>query len=281
MEPPSSYSSFTRSDTRQRSTSIGAGISTERSYPEPAPKPSSMAFDFHEKLGYMVWEAGTKQMQDTFKSYGRIDVFRPYFDVEPSQVRIRLLRSFIPHRQCQMASSSDLYGPSMVVLTMVALLLFNMKSSGYVVQNGTLMGTSFLACFGSWLSLSGVLYVLCFLLGAEIQMLQLLSVFGYSLTSHCVVLLLTSIYHTSHEHLWFFVLVGIFCIPSSTRMSLLVSGNARIPTHRVVLASAAIALHTLLILYLHFGFHVILEEIDQIIDGTESDVMKYTFTFAS
>lgn len=25
-------------------------------------------------------------MKDTFKSYGRIDIFRPYFDVEPSQV---------------------------------------------------------------------------------------------------------------------------------------------------------------------------------------------------
>uniref|UniRef100_A0A0K0D4E9 Protein YIPF n=1 Tax=Angiostrongylus cantonensis TaxID=6313 RepID=A0A0K0D4E9_ANGCA len=205
-------------------------------------------------------------MQDTFKSYGRIDVFRPYFDV-----RIRLLRSFIPHRHSQMTPSPDLYGPSMVVLTMVALLLFNMKSSGYVVQNGTLMGTSFLACFGSWLSLSGVLYVLCFLLGAEIQMLQLLSVFGYSLTSHCMVLLLTSIYHTSHDHLWFFILVGIFCIPSSIRMSLLVSTNAHIRSHRVVLAGAALALHTILILYLHFGFHVILEG---------RLLLKFTFTYA-
>ncbi|KIH60419.1 Yip1 domain protein [Ancylostoma duodenale] len=92
-------------------------------------------------------------------------------------VRIRLLRSFVPRRPSQMNASPDLYGPSMVVLTMVALLLFNMKSSGYVVQNGTLMGTSFFTCFGSWLALSGVLYVLCFLLGAEISMLELVSVF--------------------------------------------------------------------------------------------------------
>ncbi|KJH50908.1 Yip1 domain protein [Dictyocaulus viviparus] len=256
----------------------------EKNLQEPINKPGFVDSDFHTKLGHMMWEAGSKQMKDTFTSYGRIDLFRPYFDVEPSQIRIRIFRSFIPHRHSQLLPSPDLYGPSMVVLTMVALLLFNMKSSGYVVQNGTLMGTSFFACFGSWLLLSGLLYVFCFLLGAEIQMLQLLSIFGYSLTSHCVVLLLTSIYHTSHDHLYFFVLVGIFCVPSSLRMSFLVSMNARISSHRMVLAGGAFVLHTALILYLHFGFHVILEEIDEIIDGAETDldhIVKHTLALSS
>ncbi|EYC44034.1 hypothetical protein Y032_0473g2082 [Ancylostoma ceylanicum] len=254
MEPPS-YP-YSEMDARQRTSSTGLGASTSNA---PPPKQDSIPFDFQSQLGHMVWEAGSKQMKDTFKSYGRIDIFRPYFDVEPSQVRIRLLRSFVPRRPSQMNASPDLYGPSMVVLTMVALLLFNMKSSGYVVQNGTLMGTSFFACFGSWLALSGVLYVLCFLLGAEISMLELVSVFGYSLTSQCLVLLLTSIYHTSHDHLFFFVLVGICCIPSAVRMGLLVCRHARIPSHRLILVGAAIGLHTMLILYLHFGFHVMLE----------------------
>lgn len=52
------------------------------------------------------------------------------FSVIGFKVRIRLLRSFVPRRPSQMTASPDLYGPSMVVLTMVALLLFNMKSSG-------------------------------------------------------------------------------------------------------------------------------------------------------
>lgn len=38
------------------------------------------------------------------------------------------------------------------------------------------------------------------------------------MTSHCVVLLLTSIYHPSHDHLYFFLLLGIFCLPSALRM---------------------------------------------------------------
>ncbi|PIO74325.1 hypothetical protein TELCIR_03668 [Teladorsagia circumcincta] len=161
MEPPS----YPYADTRQRaSSSSGLGTSASAA---PPPKADSVPFDFQSQLGHMVWEAGTKQVQDTFKSYGRIDLFRPYFDVEPSQVRIRLLRSFVPRRPSQMVTSPDLYGPS---------------------------------------------------------------------------------------------------------MGLLVCIHARIPSHRVVLAGAAIALHTILIFYLHFGFHVMLEEIDLIIDGTEDGI---------
>lgn len=70
-------------------------------------------------------------MKDTLNSYGRIDVFRPYFDVEPRQVRNRLVQSFIPRKPSQMHVSNDLYGPTMIVLTLVALLLCSMKSSGY------------------------------------------------------------------------------------------------------------------------------------------------------
>lgn len=80
-----------------------------------------------------MWEAGRKQVKETFSSYGRIDIFRPYFDVDPRQVRNRLIRSLIPRQPSQMSVSADMYGPSMIVLTMVALLLFSMKSSGLVI----------------------------------------------------------------------------------------------------------------------------------------------------
>ncbi|KIH52633.1 hypothetical protein ANCDUO_09336 [Ancylostoma duodenale] len=81
MEPPS-YP-YSETDARQRTSSTGLGASTSNA---PPPKQDSIPFDFQSQLGHMVWEAGSKQMKDTFKSYGRIDIFRPYFDVEPSQV---------------------------------------------------------------------------------------------------------------------------------------------------------------------------------------------------
>uniref|UniRef100_A0A1I7XI45 Protein YIPF3 n=1 Tax=Heterorhabditis bacteriophora TaxID=37862 RepID=A0A1I7XI45_HETBA len=96
---------------------------------------------------------------------------------EDDKLRSYLFESFVPGRPSQMTSFPDLYGPSMVVLTMVALLLFNMKSSGFVVPNGTLMGTALFTCFGSWLSLSSVLYLVCSLFGADISLLQLISSF--------------------------------------------------------------------------------------------------------
>ncbi|KHJ95352.1 hypothetical protein OESDEN_04708 [Oesophagostomum dentatum] len=80
MEPPSYPYSETA---RQRTSSTGLGASTSNA---PPPSQSSTPFDFQSQLGHMMWEAGSKQMKDTFKSYGKIDIFRPYFDVEPSQV---------------------------------------------------------------------------------------------------------------------------------------------------------------------------------------------------
>lgn len=148
------------------------------------------------------------------------------------QVRTRLIRSFIPRKPSQIQVSPDLYGPSMIVLTMVALLLYNMKTSGLVVkttgkmnfsskiislqwkikkihrfsrfflvfslktnifllyylitnsyhfriviQNGTLMGTAMFTCFGSWILISGALWLACFLLAAEQPFLTVLSSF--------------------------------------------------------------------------------------------------------
>uniref|UniRef100_A0A8R1HHV4 Protein YIPF n=1 Tax=Caenorhabditis japonica TaxID=281687 RepID=A0A8R1HHV4_CAEJA len=247
--------------TRQRSNSNAGGDE----------KPDQ--FGMQSQLGKMMWEAGSKQVQDTFKSYGRIDLFRPYFDVEPVEVRSRLIRSFIPRKPSQIQVSLDLYGPSMIVLTMVALLLYNMKSSGIIIQNGTLMGTAMFTCFGSWILISGALWVACFLLAAEQPFLTILSSFGYSLTSQCVVLLLTSLFHSSHDHLFFLVLLGSFCAPAALRVGLIVCQQSRIPVNRLILIGVSIAAHLLLIIYLHFGFHVVLEELDEIV-GDAIDVKE-------
>lgn len=33
-----------------------------------------------------MWEAGSKQVKETFQSYGKVDWLREYFDVEPAEV---------------------------------------------------------------------------------------------------------------------------------------------------------------------------------------------------
>ncbi|UMM15564.1 hypothetical protein L5515_012958 [Caenorhabditis briggsae] len=260
MEP--SYYNQDEKTPRQRSNSNAGGLGDNQ----------NGQFGMQAQLGKMMWEAGSKQVQDTFQSYGRIDLFRPYFDVDPAEVRTRLIRSFIPRKPSQIQVSPDLYGPTMIILTMVALLLYHMKTSGIVIQNGTLMGTAIFTCFGSWMLISGALWIACFLLAAEQPFLTILSSFGYSLTSQCLVLLLTSVFHSSHDHLFFFVLLASFCVPSALRMGLIICNQSRLPANRLMLIGIAIGANLLLILYLHFGFHVVLEELDEMVGEAIVDV---------
>ncbi|VBB27219.1 unnamed protein product [Acanthocheilonema viteae] len=188
----------------------------------------------HTKLSEMVWEASSKQMKDTFNSYGRIDLFRPYFDVEPRQVRNRLIQSFIPRKPSQMNVSSDMYGPTMIILTLVALLLYSMKSSGYIVQDGTLIGTAMVTCFGAWFFMSLVIYALCLMFNVDISFIHFFSLYSLYLCSR------------THDK-----------------------------SHKLAIIVATCILHLSYLCYLHYGFHVVVEEIDEILgDVQQSSVIS-------
>uniref|UniRef100_A0A1I7VLA7 Protein YIPF n=2 Tax=Loa loa TaxID=7209 RepID=A0A1I7VLA7_LOALO len=229
----------------------------------------------YAKLSQMVREASSKQMTDTLNSYGRIDLFRPYFDVEPRQVRNRLIQSFIPRKPSQMNVSSDMYGPTMIIFTLVALLLYSMKSSGYTVQDGTLIGTAMITCFGAWFFMSLVIYTLCLMFNVDISFIHFFSLYGYSLCSHCVVLLLTIVFHPLHSHLFFYTTVIIFCVPSVLRVSLYLCSRTHDKSHKLSITVAAYILHLSYLYYLHYGFHVVVEEIDEILgDVQQSSVIS-------
>ncbi|VDD87262.1 unnamed protein product [Enterobius vermicularis] len=215
--------------------------------------------DFQGRLPQMVWEAGSKQVQDTFISYGRLDLFRPYFNVLPKQVRSRLIQSFIPRKPSKISVATDLYGPLMIILTLVALLLFSMKSSGYVVQDGTLMGTALVTCFGAWFLISLLISTMTYILSTDVTSLYIFTTFGYSLFGHCIVIFLTTVFHPLHSHLFFYLLVFIFCFPSAARVSLFLCSKTRDNSHKIALAATVFVLHIGYICYLHFGFHTVLE----------------------
>ncbi|CAB1312525.1 unnamed protein product [Coregonus sp. 'balchen'] len=85
-----------------------------------------------------VWQAGKRQASKAFNLYANIDILRPYFDVEPMQVRNRLIESMIPIRMIHFPQkiAGELYGPMMLVFTLVAILLHGMKTSGTVIGYG-------------------------------------------------------------------------------------------------------------------------------------------------
>ncbi|CAJ0586760.1 unnamed protein product, partial [Mesorhabditis spiculigera] len=227
--------------------------------------------NLHAQLGHMVWEAGSKQIKDSFNAYGRIDYFRPYFDVEPKQVRDRLFQSFIP--KLPTTVTYDLYGPSMVVLTMVAFLLLNMKSGGYTTQDGTLIGSAMVSCFAAWIIMSTVISTMCYVVNVDVGFVHTISLVGYSMTSHCLVLLLTAIYHPSHDHMYFFGLLLLFCFPSALRMGMYFASKTRDPAHKLTVIAVCVGIHLLYLIYLHFGFHVMVEELDEML-GESPNVIK-------
>ncbi|MBN3297095.1 YIPF3 protein, partial [Amia calva] len=213
-----------------------------------------------------VWQAGKRQASKAFNLYANIDILRPYFDVEPVQVRNRLLESMIPVRMINFPQkiAGELYGPLMLVFTLVAILLHGMKTSGTVIREGTLMGTAIGTCFGYWLGVSSFIYFLAYLCNAQITMLQMLSLLGYGLFGHCLVLFIT---YNVHFHSLFYILWLVIGGLSTLRMvSALISRTVG-QTPRLLLCGTVAALHMLFLLYLHFAYHKIVEGILDTLEG--------------
>ncbi|XP_070565743.1 protein YIPF3-like [Ptychodera flava] len=211
----------------------------------------------------LVWQAGKQQAQKAFNIYGNIDILRPYFDVEPKEVVHRLIHSFVPQKVTgnPQKVASELYGPLMVVFTLVAVILMGMKSSGHVVREGTLMGTAFGVCFGYWIVASGLIFMLAYVCNTHITMLQVLSLTGYSLTSHCIVLLITTVLHTVESHLLFYTLcLGVSGMAALKMITVYVS-RTHGKSQKLIIAGVVVSLHLLFLLYLHFSYHQIAEEV--------------------
>ncbi|XP_034041011.1 protein YIPF3 [Thalassophryne amazonica] len=214
-----------------------------------------------------VWQAGKRQASRAFNLYANIDILRPYFDVEPLQVRNRLIESLIPVRLVSFPQkiAGELYGPLMLVFTMVAILLHGMKTSETVIREGTLMGTAIGTCFGYWLGVSSFIYFLSYLVNAQITMLQTLSLLGYGLFGHCVVLLIT---YNIHFHFLFYILWLVIGGLSTLRMVAVLLSRTVGHTPRLLLCGSLSLLHMLFLLYLHFAYHKIVEGLLVSLEGS-------------
>ncbi|KAM6915826.1 protein YIPF3 [Xenentodon cancila] len=220
-----------------------------------------------------VWQAGKRQASRAFSLYANIDILRPYFDVEPVQVRSRLMESLIPVRMINFPQkiAGELYGPLMLVFTLVAILLHGMKTSGTVIREGTLMGTAIGTCFGYWLGVSSFIYFLAYLVNAQITMLQMLSLLGYGLFGHCVVLLVT---YNIHFHFLFYVLWLLIGGLSTLRMVAALLSRTVGQTPRLLLCGMLSLLHMSFLLYLHFSYHRIIEGLLDSLEGANLAPMQ-------
>ena len=79
------------------------------------------------------------QGHDFASKYGRIDLIREYFDVEPHEVARRLRASLWPYEkyggvESDLTERCDLYGPSMCVLTLGCIVVYSMQLSELKVK---------------------------------------------------------------------------------------------------------------------------------------------------
>lgn len=211
-----------------------------------------------------VWQEGQQRARKAFSLYANIDILRPYYDIEPREVRNRLLRSLIPKMQgAPMKIPRELYGPTMMVLTLIALLLFQMKSYKVTVQEGTLMGSAFVTCFGYWFGITGFLWLAAFVCNTRVAVIQLLNLLGYALFGHCIVVLLTVVIHPNHSHLFFYLIWLIFGGLSSLRMASVLMSRTNGKSQKLIISGIIIFIHLFFLFYLHFAYHHVVEDLSE------------------
>ena len=221
-----------------------------------------------EEVRGQVWAAGSTHARRFLDLYSNIDTLRPYFDVEPKQVLVRLAKSLVPVKPGKPQTvEGELYGPIMVVFTLVALLLFSMKNSGHTVQEGTLMGTAIGVCFGYWLGGSSFYYFIAYICNAHITMLQIVSLTGYALFAHCICIFLATVTHDI-THSIFFLAILVLGGLSSVRMLCVYVSRTWSKKNGLLIGGVVLTIHLLFLLYLHFAYHSTYEEAAHIVSGT-------------
>jgi hypothetical protein len=219
-----------------------------------------------------VWEEGRQRARKAFSLYANIDILRPYYDVEPYEVQSRLLGSLIPRLTLSTEGKipkvpHELYGPTMLVFTLIAMLLYQMKSAGHTVQEGTLMGTAFATCFGYWFGVASLVWVFSYVCNTRIGMTQILHTLGYALFGHCIVLFLTTLFHPAHSHLFFYALWLAFGGLSTLKMASVLMARTPGRSQKMTLCAIIVALHLLFLLYLHFAYHHVVEDVSEVFNG--------------
>eukprot|EP00045_Choanoeca_perplexa_P011180 m.117210 g.117210 ORF g.117210 m.117210 type:complete len:279 (-) comp15539_c1_seq2:469-1305(-) len=229
-----------------------------------------------EQVASNVFNAGKQQAETLYSSYARIDVLRPYFDVEPADIRFRLFKSiwpqfsrapqvqttfswlttsyFILHSPCTISKviPADLYGPTMLAFTLSAVLLLGMKAHGHTPeQEGTVIGTALVISFGFWLTLAGLMYSLGFVFNTNISLFELVSVTGYSLFAYCLVLTISHLHLADYDFMISWLVIGTL---SALRLGLVLRSRTPDLKQGYLVGVVAGLIHWTYLLYLKMSY---------------------------
>jgi len=132
------------------------------------------------------------------------------------------------------------------------------------------MGTAFATCFGYWFGISGLMYFLAYICNAYITIVQCLSLLGYGMISHCIILLLGHIVH--YNHTTFYILWTIIAGLSATRIVTMLLSRTIAKSQRLLLCSVVAFFHMFFLLYLHFAYQYVIEGLIEVTSDKVSDL---------
>lgn len=223
--------------------------------------PAAPTLSVASTVGAYVFQTGKQRAQQALNIYSHIDYLRPYFDVEPKDVLNRLLYSLVPVDRSNNILVTELYGPLMILFTLCAILIYQMKLASHAIQDGTLIGTAFFVCFSYWIGTSFLASSTSFVCNSSITLFNFLSLIGYSLFSHCVVMLIGTFIHTSFDHFLFYFLWLSLGGAAGLKLAYTVFTHTPHPRYRIGIAIGIFAIHMLFLLYIHFAYHELAEEV--------------------
>lgn len=178
---------------------------------------------------------------------------KPYFEVANHHLPHRLISSLAPPLIFPEFKRvySDLKGPLLILISLAFILFYGAYDAERGVQSTIV--TCIKLTFVYWLCFSAMASALGHFCKTNLSKSQLLSISGYSLTGHCLVLLLAEILHQEESHAVFLVLLAIFGGLSTGRLSIIMLARTPRPGHRLIMCSSLASVNLIHLIYIHFA----------------------------
>lgn len=200
------------------------------------------------------FKAPTRKRASVLEYYKSVHTFlKPYFLVANHHLPHRFLSSLAPPIIFPEFKRvySDLKGPLLILITLFFILFYG----AYDAERGVI--STSVSCikltFVYWLVFSLLAFALGHICETCLTRSQLLSISGYSLTGHCVVLLIAEVLHQEESHQVFLVLLTIFGGLSTGRLAIIMLARTPGPAQRLIMCSSLASINLLHLIYIHFA----------------------------
>lgn len=178
---------------------------------------------------------------------------RPYFAVANHRLPYRVLTSIAPPLFFPELRRvySDMKGPVLIIVLLALILFYGLHSPSRTLVEELLVTTKL--TLGYWFGFSILAFFLGYFCQTFLTLTQLLSVSGYSLTGHCLVLLIAEILHQEESHGVFFFLTTVFGGLATCRLVMIILARTPGPAQRLLMCSTLACIHLIHLIYIHLA----------------------------